>query len=485
MRKNMSKNIKIRALALALGAATLFSVTGPTFAGNGFQVEAATNKEESERKEWIRQQKKIIKATYEGILDGFAIAFPNFKPFGPILKYFGSLLFDSGSGTANPNAEVMKRLDELDAEMKRSVQELKNSTYNAIQLTNIGDKYNTLEDKAATIRTRIGNYERNKGLTAEERQKMIADLYTDSEFQSLESAMNGATRCFMGKANDIFDNQTIFEAAYTRACQEVMFSGEAIDITAPYIFRQLNTYIAAYAVMTEVYDAYEAVYGDGSLSESQETMCIRLTGCDLEGNKVGTSVIELCNEYFSGDRFIFVGKSATTKIKLNQNMIFKDQFHTCGIIKDRQHYAKWVETPAYMKNMPLSSEQITRLCGYCIEKNVTVFDLLLNRVGFRIDNVRHLGKNKIKSCWNYTNGVYTPKGIVLLSAGAQELEKHRPGGGKCWVTYRVVDITAQFPGMFPNSQTTVTVTKANIEAHGAMCGNIVYASPQLVFFQNR
>ena len=36
MRKNI---VKIRALAFALGAATIFSVTGPAFGGRGFQVE--------------------------------------------------------------------------------------------------------------------------------------------------------------------------------------------------------------------------------------------------------------------------------------------------------------------------------------------------------------------------------------------------------------------------------------------------------------
>ena len=348
MRKNI---VKIRALALALGAATLFSVTGPTFAGNGFQVEAATNTEESDRREWIKQEKKIMKVTYESILDGLLAAFPNLKVIGPALKYFAGLFFDQGGDTANANAEIMKRLDELEAEIQKQVQELKASTYNAIQLSSIGDKYNTLEDKAATIRTRIANFERNAALSAEERQKMIADLYTDSEFQSLESSMNGATRCFTGRANDIFENQSIFEAAYDRACREVMFSGEAIDLSAPYILRQLNNYIAAYAVMAEVYNAYEAVYGEGTLNESVETMYRRLTGCDLEGNKVETSVIERCSEYFSGDRFIFVGKSNTTKIKLDQTMTMVDQFNTSGIIKDPKHYGSWVDTPAYMKNM--------------------------------------------------------------------------------------------------------------------------------------
>ena len=477
MRKN---TFKIRALALALGAVSIFTVTGPISAGNVCRVEAATVKEDAERNEYRTQAKKVIKTTYEGILDGLSIVFPNFNPFSPFLKYFGNLFFDLGGGNENPNAEIMKKLEEIDAEIKRSVRELKDSTYNAIQLTDIGDKLNTLCDKADTIRTRIGNYERNVNLTAEQKQKMIADLYSDSEFQNLESAMNGATRCFTSSANDIFENQSIFEAAYGRACREVMFSGEAIDLTAPYIFRQLNNYVAAYAVMTEVYDAYEAVYGEGSLNQSRENMYRRLAGCDLAGNKVEKSVLEYCSEYFSGDRFIFVNKSMTTKIKLNETMKFIDQFNSSGIIKDPNYYGRWVETPGYMKNMPLSNEQVNALYQYCYDKKVTIFDLLLNRVGFKIETRRHLGKNNIKSCWTCNNGVYKPKGMVLLAAGAQELEKHRPGGGRCWVTYQAFDISGTLNGQIP-----MMVTEARVEAHGAMCENIVYDSAYLVFFQNR
>ena len=416
MRKN---TFKIRALALTLSAASIFTFIGPVSAGT-YRVEASTNAEETERKESQKQGKKIIKTTYEGILDGLALAFPEFKPFGPFLKYFGNLLFDTGS-TENPNAEIMKKLEEIDAEIKKSVQELKDSTYNAIQLSNIGDKYNTLVDKADTIRTRIGNYERNVNLTAEQK----------------------------------------------------------IDLTAPYILRQLNNYVAAYAVMGEVYDAYEAIYGEGSLNQSRETMYRRLAGCDLDGNKVDTSVLEVCSEYFSGDRLIFVNKSITTKIKLNEYLIFKDKLHS-SVIKDPNHYASWVETPDYMKNMPLNKDQVTALFEYCYNKKTTIFDLLLNRVGFKVEQKRRLGKNNIVSCWTLRNGVYKPKGMVFLAAGAQELEKHRPGGGKCWVTYNVFEIAGNL-----NGQMQMTLTQANVEAHGVMSGNVINDSPYLLFFQGR
>ena len=479
MRKN---RLRISVLAVTLSAAFAVGMTVPAFGNRAYSVEAATQEGYKEYQEdFAKYAKKGLKVAFDGTLDGLSIAFPQFKPFATVIKGLGGILFDLGNGTTNPNAEVIKRIDQLEAEMKKSVQELKNNTYNVIQLANIGDKLNSLDDKAATIRKRIGNYERDINLTDEQRQKKIADLYEEGEFQCLESAMNGATRCFTSRDNDIFSNQNIFEAAYRRACEEVMFSGEAIDLTLPYLARQLSTYVTAYAVMAEVYDAYEAVYGAGSLSQSQEDMCIRLTGCDLNGEKVGKSVIDYYIEYFSGDRFIFVNKSNNVNIKLNQKMIARDQFHTSGVIKDPKHYGAWVETPNYMKNMPLSTEQMEALVTYCANKNITMFDLLLNRVGFEIPSIKHLGKkNREVTFWTYRNGVYKPKGMVQIMAGAQEFEKHRPGGGSCWVTYNTYDMTGTLRGCLP-----VVMTQATVEAHGAMCENIVYDSPHLVFFQGR
>ena len=50
-----------------------------------------------------------------------------------------------------------------------------------------------------------------------------------------------------------------------------MFSREALDASAPYIGRQLATYIASYATLNIVYDACEAVYGADSMIETRAT----------------------------------------------------------------------------------------------------------------------------------------------------------------------------------------------------------------------
>ena len=56
--------LRFRTLALTLSAATIFSVSIPAFAGTEYRVEAATV-EDTKRAE---SNKKIIKATYEGII---------------------------------------------------------------------------------------------------------------------------------------------------------------------------------------------------------------------------------------------------------------------------------------------------------------------------------------------------------------------------------------------------------------------------------
>ena len=342
---------------------------------------AAMSSENKKEEEFIKYGKKGAKTLFDSTMDSLAVAFPEFKPFASLLKGLGGIIFDLGNSTPNPNAEVLARINELDSKIDECVENLKNHDYNVVQLADIGDKYHSVADKAETIRVRIGNYERDTSLTAREKRESIANLYDNSEFLSLESAMNGAYRCFTSESNDIFENQNIFDAAYRRACEEVMFSGEAIDLTVPYLTRQLKTYVSAYAIMAEVYDAYEEVYGASKLMESQEKMCLCLSGCDLNGKKVCKSVIELYQDFFTRDRFVFVDKSNTTRVALNRSILIDFVFGTNCVV-DASHYGSWVKTPDYMHNVPLTEKQVDNIASYCADKNIMIFDLLFNRVGF-------------------------------------------------------------------------------------------------------
>lgn len=102
--------------------------------------------------------------------------------------------------------------------------------------------------------------------------------------------------------------------------------------------------------MSEVYDAYEKVYGANSLKASREYQAQRLYGMDLDGNKIGDSVADRVAQYFGRDKYIFVNKNNHT-------------------------------------NIPLSQDQLKNIAAYCAEKNISVFDFVINDMDFNPDRL--------------------------------------------------------------------------------------------------
>ena len=204
----------------------------------------------------------------------------------------------------------------------------------------------------------------DSGYTQAEKIQQTADLYKTDYVKDLETALNGGTMAYEGTLKDRLDGQSVFEAAYRTACESVMFSSEAIDSTAPYLYQVLADYIAGYNLLDEVYDCYEAVYGANKLLASRDDMNARLAGIDRKGNKVCKSVMDLYVEYFKRDRYIFVGKSNNKNIKLNDTMVLVQNF-----AKECQINDNIMKTPDCMKNNPLSADDVTKLAEYCKEKN--------------------------------------------------------------------------------------------------------------------
>lgn len=219
--------------------------------------------------------------------------------------------------------------------------------YNLISLSNISSEYGEVARIMETVRQDIGNKVRNTALSEEQLIQELADLCDDSEFRRLVSAINGATDCFYAPVS-IFSNMNIFDAAYNRACEEVMFSKEAIDLTAPYLADQLATYLYAYSLVDIVYNAYEEVYGENSLLEAREVMANRLYGLDLDGEKVCDSVMKKYEKYFTRYKFNFVGKSNRTNVKLGY---YNDMWLECQVIRaaklgaGNETYVFWEENP--------------------------------------------------------------------------------------------------------------------------------------------
>ena len=449
-------------------------------------------------KAW-KDTRKAFKVVYDSTLDGIALTYPNFKPFVPILKALFSLDDDQGPS----NAEIMNRLDDLEDLVKDSEQHLKDHMYNVVAINQIGDKYNSVRDKGNTVRTLIGDIQRNPNLTEAQRTQQIADLYHNSEFQSLTSAMNGATDCFFSANNNIFQNVSIFDAAYNTACETVMFSGEALDVAMPYLVGQYAAYAAGYATMETVYDAYEAVYGAGSVDQSRELMTRRLFGRNLDGSSSGKAVSDLIGDFFRRDRFVFVNQSNNTNVPLSQSVCLVTDFAK-ECVNYEKHFNDFSKTPSYMSGMPLSQAQVKALASYCASRKTSVFDLLFNRVGFipgenivdptnamqeiasleerikslekeletvkaqyenlppdstsrmgYIKRINKLTENIYESKgrisilldelntkgYNWDSGAWVADRSIYLMGGAQNAEKHHPGGGTSYIDYKAVEAT--------------------------------------------
>jgi len=158
--------------------------------------------------EW-KEIHKYYKSVYDGMLDALAIAAPEIKPLVPLLKLLlGNTLFKEGPAQDNTGEIIKEKLNDISTQIKTLEQTLKDHTYNVVSLAQIGDKYSTVKDKALTVNTHISDIMDDNTISYDEQRKEIADIYKSAEFDSLISAMNGATDCFYSSENNIFEKRT-------------------------------------------------------------------------------------------------------------------------------------------------------------------------------------------------------------------------------------------------------------------------------------
>ncbi|MBR1559323.1 MAG: hypothetical protein IJ646_03685, partial [Clostridia bacterium] len=322
---------------------------------------------------------RYAKSYFDSAMNAIALAYPSFKPFVPFLTALSADIFSTGG---NINAQVLNKLDEIEGKIQEAEDSIKRNTYDVVSLQAIGDKYSTVADKAEHIQEMIGNIAGNTGLTDAERLQKLADLTDNSEFAALESAMDGATRCFTSNVNDLFERQSIFDAAYAKACGTVMFSSEAIDISMPYIVRQFAVYAAAYGVMNQVYDAHEQVYGASSLTATRQKQLQRLGGIDLNGKKVDGAIADQIKAYLSRDRYVFINKG-TSNIALDRAVLVR-KFDFTGNV-NRQDPLSDSEKNAVkseISSIPLNDKQVEAISSYAGSKGRCLFDFLFNDMHF-------------------------------------------------------------------------------------------------------
>lgn len=328
----------------------------------------------------VKEEKKLAASMVTGMVDQMAKQWPQLTF---ILTPFKALISDMFAlGASNdPNAATMEKLKEIDKHLDSMEANLKQHSEDLAVFTSIGGDFQdvkkhtkSLSDKITGIRNAYNSGE----ITIEEYNKEIAALYNSSEYAALTSALNGATLDYDGDTSYAIDQKSIFGAAYNLQCNKVMFSGEAIDCTTPYLLRQLGTYLRGYAVINVVLDSYEQVNG------ASRTVTIRGTMYDNTER-----VVKLYNEYFGTYRYTFVNKSSNpaNHVRLNRNIVvqrgFTADFVGWKAVDNENKLRNY--TPPVMTRFPLSKDQMNSLAKYAKSKNKSIYDILFDEVGFTMD----------------------------------------------------------------------------------------------------
>ena len=115
-------------------------------------------------------------------------------------------------------------------------------------------------------------------------------------------------------------------------------------VPSPYIARQMGYFLEGYAVLGQVYDAYETVYGASSLIGTRSAMNENLTG--------DANPFLLSCDYFKQYRRYFVNKSNSTNIKLSPYLRVECDLgkNVCTEFRDLPK-----SSPSYMTGNPLSA----------------------------------------------------------------------------------------------------------------------------------
>ena len=318
----------------------------------------------------VFSDKDATMVTIESTMALLQTACPVITPFvKPFTDLFGALF---GSGV-----NIEKKFDEINQHLDAMETALKQNAFNVMQLGNIDNRFVDLDARAQSLLEEVEDIADNPQMSDAVKLQKIANLKSSGEFRELNNALTIATNCFTSTQVDDLANRNLFEAAYQLACGQVMFSGEALDMTVPYLVRQLASYLHGYAALEIVFEAYEQVYGADSLSGHRKTMALNLTGMDLNGKHTQKSVFEWFADYAQRSRFVFVNKNGKGKgieVSPELGMITLEK----GEKEDEKLGKKGLSI--------LSADQVKDLTKYCVQtRGLCLHDYLANKVGFKMD----------------------------------------------------------------------------------------------------
>ena len=340
--------------------------------------------------ESVSKAGKKLAQDYIGVaLDAIGKANPALAPLITTFKPLVGFLFGLDGGD-DPNAKVLNKLDDIDKHLDSMEANLKSHAEDLVTFTEIGKKFQNVADAYEPLHNKIGDithrYNANK-ITKEEFNRQIGALYGGQEYNVMAGALAGATNAYRGNTSFSLEENSIFSSAYNLQCAHVMFSGEAIDDTAPYLLRQLCTYIKGYSLINTVLDSLEASNGPNYCAESRDSMLKNLGGIDKgKYNENAPGVFGLYNDYFNSNRFIVVNKTSDRSKHVQLSGTLGYCGNPAGEFFDNKVFLGddiRNTTPEIFK--PIPPVLMDPLYAYCKAKNISLYSFLIDKVGFEIE----------------------------------------------------------------------------------------------------
>ncbi len=366
----------------AFAAAEADAKSATESASKSSSTDTVALKTAKQNEEATKAAKEAAKTVLKSTMDYISAICPEFRMVaGPL-----GALFDMALGTkVVTNDELKAQLDEIGTQIDSSESRIKTTVADVAIMTNLGSQFQEVHKATLEIKNAVGDitYAYSQGkITKDQYDKKIGALYNDSRFTSLQNALGGATLAYQGDVSVSTDKKSIFDAAYNNACDKVMFSGEALDVTTPYLITQLEIYIEGYTYVNLILDGYDNSAKYDATHESRNTMITNL-------NKVA----ELYKKYYEKGRFVFVDSTSDSSkhVRLKGELItYGNYFETVypqkywgkdGEAIERKDELLAAMTPKEIKEFPLNKTQMERLCKYATGKNKSLL-VLLHDVGF-------------------------------------------------------------------------------------------------------
>ena len=321
------------------------------------KVDKAQDKDaKSPTKDLANMGLTVMKDTVDGAISVFTKAYPYGALITGSLKdiVFGSL----GVG----GNDIGKKLDDLTKQVKETGKDINQYTSNTVSIGIYGTELDHLKSATQNVLKKIKDITKSD-MSENEKEEKLAKL-CDTGTDSLEETMNTITDIFKGKSMSRADRGSIYDVLYDSVVKQSLFSGEAIDRTAPYLHEAMTRFVEANRVLDILLTAKENVYGKDKTRESRAQMAARFAGTvDENGKSNNDGILQKYADYFSKDRCVYINQG-NENVKFDPDVLVYSYSNHDEVKKVMQMMEKYGKDITVIKKMPMNPVRLENIKNY-------------------------------------------------------------------------------------------------------------------------